>query len=145
VRRTIQLARVGAEAELLRLRTLAKRQVSRLILAVVGAVFLIATLVCAEIAGGMALALLVHPVWATLIMLGINLVIAAIFFVVAMSNSPSRVEQEALEVRKTAQGQLAQAMAFSALVGPTVRAVGGRKLYGLMLAGLTARYLGGRR
>ena len=145
MRRTFQLARVAAEAEVLRLRTMAKRYATRVVLAILAAVFLIATLVCAETAVAMAISRTLGPVSATLVVMGGNLLIAVIFLAIAASSKPSSVEREALQVRKTAQAQITQTMALTALIGPLARVIGGRKLYGLVLAALTARYLGARR
>jgi hypothetical protein len=47
-------------------------------------------------------------------------------------------------VRQTAQTQMLEAAALTTLVGPLLRLVGTRKVYGLALAALTARYLGGK-
>jgi hypothetical protein len=145
VRRTVKLARLAAEAESLRLRTMLRRYATRAVLAVVAIVFLLATLAWAEVTAARALALTVQPVYAALIMLGINLVIGVIFLAIAASGKPSAVEVEALEVRKTAQAQIARTMAITALIGPLMRLLGARKFSSLLVAGLTARYLGARR
>lgn len=143
--RAVNLAKVAAQAELLRWRRLAKRQAVRVALAVVGAFFLIATLVSLHVAGAMALALVVPPVYAALIVAALDLVIAVVFFVIASGSKPDRIEQEALQVRLAAQEQMLEAAALTSLIGPLLRMLGTRKVYGLALAALTARYLGGNR
>jgi hypothetical protein len=143
--RGVQLARIAAEAELLRLRSLAKRQGTRVALAVVAAIFVLAAMIAGHVAGAMALTAHVAPVWATLIVGGIDLAIALALILLATRNTPSKVEREALEVRRIAQEQMKEAAALTMLVGPLLRLIGTRKVYGLALAAFTARYLSGRR
>jgi hypothetical protein len=143
--RTVSLARVAAQAEAIRLRAFASRTVVRATLAGIAVFFLIAGLVAGHIAGGMALTPYVGPLRATLIVGGADLVIAVILALIAASSKESRVEIEALQVRKSAQAQLGEEVAMAAILAPVLRLLGGRKLYGVILAGLTARYLGGRR
>jgi len=47
-------------------------------------------------------------------------------------------------VRQMAQTQMVEVAALTTLIGPLLRLVGTRKVYGLALAALTARYLGGK-
>lgn len=143
--RGIQLARVAAQAELLRLRGLSKRQATRAAFAAVAAIFLLATLVALHVAAGMALTLYVAPIWATLIVAAFDLIVGLILLVLAMRDTPSRMEEEAHQVRVLALEQMKEAAALTTLVGPMLRLLGTRKVYGLALATLTARYLGGRR
>jgi len=78
------------------------RQSRRAAFGVVALIFALAVLTLAEVAGWQALRLWVTAIIATLILLGTNLVIAAIFGLLAMRSSPSHVEQEALRVRQQA-------------------------------------------
>lgn len=141
--RSVKLARLAAQAEILRLRRLLQRQVVRAILAAVAVVFLIGALVGLHVAAGMELSRYVAPLWATLIVAAVDLVIAIVLGLFALRNQPGSVEIEALRVRQTAQTQMMEAAALTTLVGPLLRLVGTRKVYGLALAALTARYLGG--
>lgn len=143
--RSIKLAQLGAQAELLRLRRFASRQAARAVVAVVAAVFAIATLTGLHVAAGIALAESVSPWLAALIVAAVDLVLAIILGLVALRDQPGNVEIEALRVRQMAQEQMMEAAALTTLVGPLLRMVGTRKVYGLALAALTARYLGGRR
>jgi hypothetical protein len=143
--RSVSLARVAAQAEILRLREFANRTVTRIVLAVVAVFFLVAALVAVHVAAGMALTPRFGPLWATLIVGAVDLVIALILAAIASSSKPSRIEREAMEVRRTAQAQLTEAVAVTTLIGPLARLIGGRKLYAVVLAALTARYLGARR
>jgi hypothetical protein len=100
--RSINLLKIAAEAELLRLRTMMARQVRRGIFGAVAVVFGVAVLALAEVASWQALRLKFQPIPATLILLGINLAIAAVFGVLAARSAPSHTEQDALRVRRQA-------------------------------------------
>ena len=141
--RSVNLARVAAQSEALRLRLYARRQVYRAVWGAVAAVFILACLTALHVAGAMALERVVEPLYAVLIVAAIDLVIGLILLLVALRNEPGRIELEALQVRRTAQQQVIEAAALTTLIGPLLRVVGTRKVYGLALAALTARYLGG--
>jgi hypothetical protein len=114
------------------------------VLGAVAVVFLIGALVGLHIAGGMELSLYVTPMQATLIVAAVELVLAIVLGLFALRDQPGSVEIEALRVREMAQAQMMEAAALTTLVGPLLRLVGTRKVYGLALAALTARYLGGK-
>ena len=78
------------------------RQVRRGIFGAVAVVFGVAVLALPEVASWQALRLKFQPIPATLILLGINLAIAAVFGVLAASSAPGHTEQEALRVRRQA-------------------------------------------
>lgn len=144
--RSLRLARVAAQAELLRLRHFARRQVVRAVLGAIALTFLLACLAAVHFAGYFALRRAhIAPVWDTLIVAGVDLLIGLIFLIAAASDTPGKVEHEALQVREAAQRQMMEAAAVSAVVGPVLRSLGVRKLYALALAGLTARFLGAAR
>ena len=73
--RSINLLKVAAEAELLRLRALLARQGRRAAFGAVAVIFMLGVLVLAEVAGWQVLRLYVASISATLILLGINFVI----------------------------------------------------------------------
>src|SRR4051812_30628224 len=100
--RSVNLLKVAAEAEVLRLRTLLARQGRRAAFGVVAVIFMLGVLVLAEIAGWQVLRLYVEPIPTTLILLGINCLIAAIFGALAAWSSPSHAEREASRVRRQA-------------------------------------------
>ena len=134
--RVVELGRIMAQAEALRLRRQASRTARRAAFGVVAAVFGLALLVALHVALQQLLAPLVGPVWATLIVAAIDLLIAAIFAVLAVASQPDRIEREALQVRREARAQLGEAMVMSALVLPVMRRAG---------FGLASRLLGGNR
>ncbi len=101
--RSVTLARVAAQAELLRLRRLARRQAMRAAFASVAVVFLVAALVGGHVAAAMALTTYVQPIYAVLILAAVDLVIAVILLLVAARNTPDQIEREALQVRLAAQ------------------------------------------
>jgi hypothetical protein len=100
--RSFKLLRVAAEAELLRLRAMLVRQGRRAAFGAVAVVFVLGVLTLGEVAGWQVLRFYVAPISATLILLGINLAIAAIFGGLAARSAPSHGEREALRVRRQA-------------------------------------------
>jgi len=114
--RSINLLKIAAEAELLRLRALLTRQGRRAAFGIVAVIFTLGVLVLAEMAGWQVLRLYVAPISATLILLGINLVITAIFGALAARSSPSHTEREALRVRRQALDAARGALSFTAAV-----------------------------
>ena len=114
--RSINLLKVAFDAELLRLRAMMARQGRRAAFAVIALIFALAVLALAEVTGWLALRLLVQSIPATLILLGVNLVIAAIFGVLAARSSPGHTEQEALRVRRQALDAARGTLAFTTAV-----------------------------
>ena len=100
--RSVNLLKVAFDAELLRLRAMMARQGRRAAFAVIALIFALMVLALAEATGWLALRHRVESIPATLILLGVNLVIAAIFGVLAARSSPGHTEQEALRVRRQA-------------------------------------------
>ena len=114
--RSINLLRIAFEAELLRLRAMVARQGRRAAFGIVAFIFVIGVVILAEAAGWQALRLYVASIAATLILLGVNLVIAGIFGLLAMRSSPGHAEQEALRVRQQALGAARGFFAFTTIV-----------------------------
>jgi len=120
--RSINLLKLAFEAELLRLRAMMARQGRRAAFGALALVFGLAVLVWAEAAGWQALLLHFEPLPATFILLGVNLVIAAAFGVLAARSTPGHTEREALRVRRQALEAAQGSMAFTAAV-PAVTAL----------------------
>ena len=114
--RSISLLRTAAEAELLRLRAMLARQGRRAACGALAAIFTLSVLALAEVAGWQALHFYIAPIWATLILLGINFVIAGVFGAMAAWSSPSNVEREAMRVRQQALDAAQGALSFAAAV-----------------------------
>ncbi len=134
--RLVRLGRIAAQAELLRLRRLARRQIRRGIYGAIAGIFALGLLAWLHIALALWLASLMAPVWAALIVAGVDLVIAGAFGAVAASNTPDRIEREALVVRDEARAQMAEAAVMSVVVAPVLRRSG---------LNLLARLIGRRR
>ena len=100
--RSINLLKLALDAEVLRLRAMMARQGRRAAFGSIALVFALAVLALAEIAGWQGLRLRVEAIPTTLILLGINLVVAAVFGLLAARSSPGHAEQEARRVRQQA-------------------------------------------
>jgi hypothetical protein len=114
--RAVNLAKVGAEAEILRLRHLLKRQGKRAAFGLVAVLFALGVLVLAHVAGWQVLRMYVPPIYASLILLGVDLVIAAIFGSLAARSSPSGAERDALAIRQRALHEARNSLALGALI-----------------------------
>ena len=100
--RGINLLKLALDAEILRLRAMAARQGRRAAFGSIALIFSLAVLALAEVAGWQGLRLCVEAIPTTLILLGINFVIAAVFGLLAARSSPGHAEREALQVRQQA-------------------------------------------
>ena len=119
----VRLARIAAEAEGVRLRGLLTRVVSRVILGVVALLFVIGAVVFAHIAAWYEIrtALAQTFLITTGILAGADLLIAVILGLLASRSRPSRVEVEALEVRRQAVQGISSTMSVSQMAIPVVR------------------------
>ena len=95
--RTVRLLQVAAEAEILRLRYLMRRHGMRAAFGVLAAIFGLSVLVLLDVTGWQLLRMYVTAIYATLLLLGINLVIALVFGALAARSSVSTHEREALK------------------------------------------------
>jgi hypothetical protein len=143
--RSLQLARIAAQAEFLRLRQLLRRQATRAAFGLAAAVFLLAALTGVHVAGAMALAERFTPVQAVLIVAGIDAAIAIVLAVFAARDVPSPVELEALRLRRTAVDQAVDTELLAALFGRLRRVRSVRGLFDLLVTALAAWLLGIRR
>ena len=143
--RTVDLGKTAAQAEVFRIRQLVNRQINRVIWAVVAVVFVIALLVMVHVLATMVLSFYVAPVWAVVIVLGFDLVVALIFGLIALRTAPSRLEVEARAIRDQALAEMKESVAITALMSPltrvAVRSAGRKNLVGMMLAALTTTFL----
>jgi type VI protein secretion system component VasK len=115
--RATNLLKVAAEAEYLRIQHLLKRQGMRAAIGLVAVIFALCTLAWVNVIGWQIVQLFVQsPIYTTLIMLGINLLLAVICIILAARNTPSRTEQEALELRRRALDEARGSFALSAVV-----------------------------
>jgi hypothetical protein len=114
--RSINFLKVAVEAELLRLRAMAGRQGRRAAFGTISFIFGLGVLVLAEVAGWQALRLYAAPIAATLILLGVNLIVATVFGFVAVRSSPGHVEHEAMRVRQQALEAARGSLVFTTAV-----------------------------
>jgi len=96
------LLRVAAEAELIRIRALLKRQARRGAYGGIAGLFAIAVLALIEVLAWQALRLLLESIATTAVLLGINVVITAIFVLLASRSVPGQAESEARRLRDDA-------------------------------------------
>ena len=113
--RTVELAKVAAAAEALRLRRIAHRQMMRAVYGAGAAVFAIAVLVMVHIVIYDVLASFISPLWASLIVLLLDLVAAGVLGYLMVGSKPDLVEQEALQVRQQAVVEMKRSMTAMAL------------------------------
>ena len=148
--RTVDLGRTAAQAELVRLKRLVRRQAMRAVWGAVAAVFLIAVLVMVHVVAYMALVpALLSPLLGAVAILVFDLVVAGIFGLMAKNGAPDAVEAEAKAVRDEALVGMRQSLAVSALLSPVTRLIlrsrGGKSAWGMMLATLAASVMSNRR
>lgn len=126
--RTLRLARVAAEAEGLRLRHMAQRLAIRLVMGLVALLFLLGTLVFVHVIVWYWLRLSFQwtQIWTAVTIGGADLIIAALLVLLAARSSPSRIEEEALEVRNRAVRDARSTLAISSMLFPVLRFVAGR-------------------
>jgi hypothetical protein len=82
----------------------------------VSLIFMLGVLVLGEAAGWQVLRLYVRAISATLIILGVNFVIAAVFGAFAAWSSPGHAEREALRVRRDALDAAHGALSITAAI-----------------------------
>ncbi len=119
--RSVELAKIAASAEALRLRQMAKRQGMRGAYGAGAAVFAIALLVMVHVVIYHLLTPgYVTPLVASLIILALDLVVAAVLGLMAKSDKPNPIEDEAKQVRQQALVEMRKATSMMALAGETV-------------------------
>ena len=140
--RTLRLVSIAASAEGLALRRQARRLAFQAAFAGVAIVFLVCTLAAAHVAGYFALLLIpLAPLYAALVLLGIDVVIAVVFALIALRSAPDKIEIEARQVRDQARQQIALTAATAGALAPLARILGLRRVSGLVIGALAAQYL----
>src|SRR3954463_7162499 len=115
--RAVELAKVAAAAEALRLRRIARRQGMRAAFGAGAAVFAIAVFVLLHVLAYNLLLKVVSPTVASLILLAFDVVVAGVLGFLAMRNTPDDVEREALAVRRQAVIEMKKSVTLMAVVG----------------------------
>ena len=121
--RPFRLARIAAEAEGVRLRGMATRIATRVVFALVALFFVAGALVFAHLAAWYELRTALDQSYLVTIAIlgGGDLVIAFILLLLASRSSPSRVETEALEVRRKAIEGIGSALSITTMLLPLLR------------------------
>lgn len=115
--RAVELAKVAANAEALRLREMSKRQAMRGAYGGAAALFGIAVFVLLHVVVFYLLVPHVTPLVATLILLAFDLVVAAVCGLKAAKSVPGAVEAEAYEIRKQALLDMRGSVTVMSLAG----------------------------
>jgi hypothetical protein len=104
---------------------MAQRLAIRIAMGLVGLVFLMGTLIFVHVL--IWYALRIHAgwtqIWSAVAIGGGDLVIAALLFLMAARSSPSRIEEEARDVRNRAMRDARSSMAISSMLLPVLRVV----------------------
>jgi hypothetical protein len=121
--RPFRLARIAAEAEGVRLRGMAARIATRAAFAIVALVFLAGALVFLHLAAWYELrtAMDLSYLASAASLGGADLLLAIVLLALASRSAPSRVEIEALEVRRKAVEGIGSALSITALLLPLLR------------------------
>jgi hypothetical protein len=114
--RSVNLVKVAVEAEIVRYKAMAARQGSRAGFGLFAFIFVMGFLISLEIAAWQTIHLYLEAIYATLCMVGANLVIAIALAIPAVRSSPGRTEIDAVEVRKSAIKSLQTSLAISTAV-----------------------------
>lgn len=149
--RAVELAKVAAAAEALRLRRFARRQAIRAGVAAGAALFALAGFALLHLVGYEALRSVLAPWLAALIVFIVDLVIAGVLAAIALNSQPDRIEREALEVRQQSLAEAKKAVTVLAVVGEvtgfalsagTRRALRGPKLGRILtIADIASRFV----
>jgi hypothetical protein len=121
--RNLRLAQIAVQAEGLRLRRLARRTATRIVLVLVALPFLLATFGFLEAALWNWVSRHLVPEFAALITAGVNLLVGGVFMAIAAASSDSTVEIEALKVRERALEDVRRELTVTALLAPVARLV----------------------
>ncbi len=147
--RSVELAKIAAAAEALRLRRIAKRQAMRGVFGAVAAVFAVAVLVVLHVLLWHVLLRWLTPVQSTLVVLAVDVVIAAVFGFLAMKDTPDPIELEAKQIRHQALVELKQSLTFMSMVAQTAGMAmrvgatnGARRTTATALAEVASRLIG---
>lgn len=123
--RPFRLARIAAEAEGVRLRGMATRIATRIVLAVIALFFVLGAVVFGHIAAWYEVRTALDQSYlvTTGILGGVDLLLAVILGFLATRSTPSRVEVEALDVRRKAIEGIGSAFSLTQMVIPILRLV----------------------
>jgi hypothetical protein len=139
--RPLRLVRVAAQAQGLALRRQLAGVLRRAVMAVIAALFAVGALIIIHIIGYMALRTYLHfqPIPAASIVLGVDVLVAVIFGVLAGMSSVDPILQEAVRVRDQSLEQARQSLTLASMVAPLTRLLSDagilRALFGMIRSG----------
>jgi hypothetical protein len=140
--RAVKLAKVAAQAERLRVQALVRRQVRRAVIGVAGTIFAVGALGSAHLVAWLSLLPAVGPLWASVVLLVFDLLVALGLGAVAFYSKPGEIESEAQRLKQQALGQMKLDLAMSALVPALGLFIGTKRARGgMLLAGLASRLM----
>jgi hypothetical protein len=119
--RAVELAKVAAAAEALRLRRIARRQGMRVAFGAGAAVFAVAVLVGLHVVGWNALQPRLTPLQASLVVLAVDLVITLVLGFMAIRNAPDAIELEAKAIREQALIEMRQSLTVMSMAAGVAR------------------------
>ena len=108
--RTVELAKVAIAAEALRLRRIARQQAIRAAFGGVAAVFALAALVALHVVAWTAIRPHLSPLVTALILLAFDVVVCAVFGIMAVRGIPDPVEAEAKALRTQAVEEMKRSL-----------------------------------
>lgn len=114
--RAVELAKVAASAEALRLRRLARRQALHAAFYAAAGVFGIAAFVVLHVVLYHLLARGLGPLGASVALLVLDLVVAGVFVYLATRRTPDEVEEEARYIRQQALAEMRRSLTPAALL-----------------------------
>ena len=124
--RAVELAKVAASAEKLRIQRVALRNAWHIAFYGAAAVFAIAAFVVLHFVGYNLLVPSLTPLQASLVLLAVDLVLAGVFVVLARRDRPDALEQEARMIRQQALTEMRSALTVTALAGSVAALAFGR-------------------
>lgn len=125
--RAVELAKVAASAEALRLRRMARRRGMQTAFGVVAGVFAVAVFVLLHVVAYHLMVPRLTPTQASLIILAVDLVLAGVFAFLARRDVPDPVEEEAKLIRQQALTEMRSSLTFAAMAGSAAALVLGRR------------------
>ncbi len=124
--RAVELAKVAASAEALRLRRLARRQGLRAAYWAVAGVFAVAVFVLLHVLAYHLMVPHLSPTQASLVILVVDLVLAGVFAFLARRDVPDPVEKEARQIRQQALAEMKSSLTLTAMAGTAAAFLLGR-------------------
>ena len=113
--RAVELAKVAAAAEALRLRRMARRQALHAAFYAAAGVFGVAAFVVLHVVLYHLLARWLGPIWASVVLLVLDLAVAGAFVYLATRDTLDNIEEEARLIRQQALSEMRQSLTLPAL------------------------------